>query len=857
MQLDPQSARTWLETLHGNSPGLIHVCASGHWTGLACTNIDQALAYIETMDRAEKASIYVRATTLATVPDSFTRGSETDALALPGLWGDIDIDGPGHKHDPNKYEGRPLVPDEAGALELIAESGLPEPTLWIHSGGGMYPWWLLDEPHVINGDLDHIRLLSEEWQQAIERAARARGWHYGTGVKDIARVLRVVGTVNRKVPDTPKMCRIVSGGGGHRYTLTDLHQATQAIKANLPAPTPPPLPPTRVISSPTSLPSTQIRAGDALEDEPWDSSLLLGGAGWAIHHTTSSAIYWTRPGKNPRDGYSATTGRDPAKDRLFVFSDEAGLPTQEPLTKFFVYTELHHGGDFRSARRTLQELGFGPPAPEPISKPDPWVFDEGAEGPVVTPVTWKRFEWDDLGNGERFSVRYQHRVRFTNHQQWLHWDGRKWQENADILVEELAGCLVRDLVRLEANFYSTELGEDEKDTEQGKFVKWAGKQGSDARVRAMVSRGRTQHQIQVHVNDFDTQPMLFNCHNGVLDLSTGGLLSHDYSRLIRRYSPVLFDPDAKAPLWEQFLSEVVPDVELRLFLQRMIGYSLTGHTGEQVLFCHVGAGANGKSTLKRVLSKLFGDYFLVLSPAVLLADRNGRAADDGKLAAIVSRRFLEASESGRGRRWDEEMVKRLTGDDLITARHMYQEDFTFEVTGKVHLFTNELPHVSITESMWRRLRVFPWEVSIPEEDRDRDLARKLEGELPGILNWALVGCLDWQRIGLAPPPKSLASTVQYRSDEDTLGEFMETCLVEARGNFEPSSTVYQAYRNWADRMGLKPMSSPALTRSLTERGLEYHRTKAARGFNDVRVTNPGPNWISGAHPWTGGDVNPN
>lgn len=855
MELDPQSVREWLQLLHGNSPGLIHVCASGHWTGLACEDIDQALAYVETMDRANKSGIYVRATTLRGPLESGARGSESDALALPGLWGDIDIEGPGHKHDPDKYEGRPLVPDEASARELITDSGLPEPTLWVHSGGGLYPWWLLSEPHSINGDLDYIRQLSESWQQAIERAARARGWHYGTGVKDIARVLRIPGTVNRKVIDTPTMCRIVGGGGGHQYTLADLHQATESIKANLPVPTPPP---SAVRTNPRAiLPSTQIRAGDALEDEPWESNLLLGGAGWVVHHTTSSAVYWTRPGKDPREGYSATTGKDPARDRLYVFSDEAGLPTQESLTKFAVFAHLHHGGNFREARRELQELGFGPPAPEPIMPLDPWVFDDSPEGPVVTPVTWKRFEWDDLGNGERFAVRHQHLVRFTNHQQWLQWNGRRWIEDADILVEEMAGRLVRNLAHLEADFYSTELGEDQKLTEREQFIKWANKQGSDARIRAMVARGRTQPQLQANTRDFDTEPMLFNCHNGVLDLATGTLSPHHYSLLMRRMSIVDFDPDAKAPLWEQFLADVVPDVELRLFLQRMIGYSLTGDVSEQVLFCHVGSGANGKSTFKRVLGKMFGDYFLVMSPTILLADRNNRAADDGKLAAIPTRRFLEASESGRGRRWDEEMVKRLTGDDVMTARHMYQEDFQFEVMGKVHLFTNELPHVSITESMWRRLRVFPWEVVIPDERKDKNLARKMEGELPGILNWAVAGCLDWQRIGLAPPPRAMASVSQYRADEDILGEFVETCLAEAPGYFEASAAIYSAYRNWSERMGLKPMSSPSLTKALGERGLTYHRTKAARGFLDIRVVVPGPNWIAGAQPWGGGDASPN
>lgn len=859
MKLDPTAVADWLTYLHGEHEGLIHVCAVGNWTGQACETVEQAVAYVEAMDRARKSGIYVRATTLKGPLDPHTRGSDSDSYSIPGLWADIDLEGPGHKHDPDKHEGRLLVPDEAGARELIAGSGLPEPTLWVCSGGGYYPWWMLPEPHVIGDDLPYIRALSENWHRIIEQAARERGWHYGTQVSDLSRVLRIPGTVNRKILDTPTMCRIVSGGGD-RYSLTNLNGYIQAcqLKPPKPAPNPPyqhepvghPIPP--VAGTSTTLPSTGERPGDALEDEPWDSQLLLGGTGWQVHHTIGSVTYWTRPGKNPREGHSASTGMAADRDRMWVFTDATELPPNEPLTKLGVYTHLHHGGDFREAARALRDLGFGLPAPEPVAQPDPWIFEDSPSGPVVVPIAWRRFEWDDLGNGERFAVRYQHQVRFTEHEQWLSWDGRRWCEKGGILVEELAGFLVRDLARLEADFYSPETPEDAKESERDKFLKWIGKQGSDARVRAMVARGRVQRLIRARTNDFDTQQMLLNCHNGVLDLATGELSPHDQSKLMRRITDVSFDPSAHCPLWDKFLGEVVPDLELRAYLRRVIGYSLTGETGEQVLFTHLGTGANGKGTFKQVLSKLFGDYYLVMSPMVLLADKNGRAGEDGKLAAITSRRFLEASESGRGRRWDEEAVKRITGEDTITARHMYQEDFQFRPVGKVHLFTNELPHVSITDSMWRRLRVFPWEVSIPEEERDKKLAHKLEEELPGILNWALQGCLDWQRYGLAPPPKAVESLGKYKSNEDILADFIETALEPTVDTYlEPSSTIYQAYRTWADRMGLKPMSQPALSRTLEDRGMQLARTKKVRGFRGVRVTNPGPNWISGAHPWTG------
>jgi putative DNA primase/helicase len=199
---DPGAVRAFLDTLHGDSPGLVHICSTGNWAGEAFDDLDAATDYAGQLDLGRPAGVYVRATTIAAAPTFGTRGSAADSVALPGLWADVDIAGPGHK-------AHGLPPDEQAARRIVTESALPDPTLWVHSGGGLYPWWLFDKPHVIDGDLDATTALSQCWQAELGAAAARLGWTYGTGVGDLARVLRLPGTVNRKA-DRERPCRVIA-----------------------------------------------------------------------------------------------------------------------------------------------------------------------------------------------------------------------------------------------------------------------------------------------------------------------------------------------------------------------------------------------------------------------------------------------------------------------------------------------------------------------------------------------------------------------------------------------------------------------------------------------------------------------
>jgi hypothetical protein len=349
MDLNLDETREWLEIVYGDTPGYLHICSVGDWKGMAFSHedphqIDKALAYIQGIHARGAEGIYLRATTLRQAPHEGSRGGDDLSFYLPGLWADIDIAGPGHK-----TKGT-LPPSTAEAMKIVRASGLPEPSHWIHSGGGIYPWWILDSPHEIE-DVEFARSLSNGWQQALLRGALKLGYSYGTGVGDLSRVLRIPGTVNRKAG----LERPCSGDGpfawsGERFQIQDL---VDALAATIPAPQPTP-----VVTEWTK--SGPQRTGESPGDEfnrtaSWRDILMPHGWDWI--RKQGDTWYLRRPGKT-QGGHSATL-RD-STDKLWVFSEEAHpLEAFRLYDKFGAFAALEHHGDFREAARFLGSKGYG------------------------------------------------------------------------------------------------------------------------------------------------------------------------------------------------------------------------------------------------------------------------------------------------------------------------------------------------------------------------------------------------------------------------------------------------------------------------------------------------------------------
>jgi len=436
----------------------------------------------------------------------------------------------------------------------------------------------------------------------------------------------------------------------------------------------------------------------------------------------------------------------------------------------------------------------------------------------------------DVGNAELFVKEHGHEVRFCYPWgRWFVWDGRRWAPDTQGRVELLAKQTIRRLY-MAALDYEPEIRE--------KIAKHALQSEKAPRIRALLEMARSEPGIPVLPEQLDRDPWLLNVLNGTLNLRTGELRKHRKQDLITKLAPVEFDPEATAPLWEAFLERVIPDPEVREFLQRAVGYSLTGDTSEQCLLLLYGTGQNGKSTFLETVRSLLGDYAQHTDFETFLAQRHKEIRND--IARLAGARFVTALEVEAGKKLAESLIKLLTGGDTVTARFLYSEFFEFKPTFKLFLACNHKPVIRGTDlAIWRRIRLVPFTVTIPEEEQDPHLADKLKQELPGILNWALEGCLAWQRDGLRPPTQVLEATKSYREEMDILGEFLAVCCKESVGARISSTLLYQEYLSWCERENEHPISRKTFMMRLRERGFDVVRSHGRRFFVGLTLRQEG------------------
>jgi len=439
----------------------------------------------------------------------------------------------------------------------------------------------------------------------------------------------------------------------------------------------------------------------------------------------------------------------------------------------------------------------------------------------------------DLGNARRLSFAFGDFLRHVGGKAgWLSYDGKRWITNAVAEVYQSAKDVVRSI--------SMEAADQEDDNERQKLTKWGLTSESAPKIRAMVELAQSEPQIAAKLEDFDRDPMLLNCTNGTLDLRTGELRPHRREDLITQVAGTAYDPSAECPQWLAFLSRIFRgNQELISFMQRTIGYALTGSVAEQVLFFLYGIGKNGKSTLLEVVRKVFGDFSQAASFSTLLANKNsGGPRND--IARMRARRFVTAIEAGAGRTLDEPVVKQLTGSDTIAERALYAEAVEFEPTHKLFLAANHKPTIRGTDiGIWRRIMLIPFEVEIPEPERDPHLKEKLLQEAPGILAWAVRGCLEWQRDGLRPPAEVLAATENYRSEMDTVAPFFEArCVIEPRASVK-AGELYGAYKTWAEGAGESPISQSAFGLRLNEKGYRMEKRPDGKRRIGIRLRQDG------------------
>ena len=403
---------------------------------------------------------------------------------------------------------------------------------------------------------------------------------------------------------------------------------------------------------------------------------------------------------------------------------------------------------------------------------------------------------------------------------WLVWDGQRWRTEDTLAATDLIRSVCRQTAVRADN------------------PKVAAKLASAGTVGGVERLARADRRHAATTDEWDADPWLLNTPGGVVDLKTGRMRPHE--RADRMTKITTATPSGDCPIWRQFIDEVTGgDKELQSYLQRMVGYALTGSTQEHALFFLYGTGANGKSVFVNTLATILGDYATNAPMDTFMETRTDRHPTD--MAGLRGARFVAAIETEQGKRWAESKLKNLTGGDKLSARFMRQDFFEFFPQFKLFVAGNHKPAIrNIDEAMKRRLHLIPFTITVPPERRDKNLQQKLLAERDGILAWAVQGCLDWQRHGrLSPPQRVVDATEEYFEAEDALGRWLDERCVREPNAKSLTAELFNDWKQWAEASGEFVGAQRRFSDLLITRGLDKWRNgMGVRGFQGIGLKHP-------------------
>lgn len=618
----------------------------------------------------------------------------------------------------------------------------------------------------------------------------------------------------------------------------------------------------------------QTRPGDDFQlRASWDE--ILTPHGWLAVTMQAGTTYWMRPGKkfSGKNSHSATTGHAGvgAADRLYVFSSSTVFNPETPYNKFHAYAVLNHGGDFSSAAKELARLGYGTPASSHddarmvldsvkatqapvVLEQAGSVSDKAAHTETVLPeklLPETLGHWDESyprpklrhedfldesftvrGAGNLYAKAYEDAFRYCGFQKaWHFWDGKVWRrdsadrfEDASKHLLDIGDVAVREAEACEAPYARKMRQYVEKlsNMPSPNIPRWA----------------RSDKRIAVDAEDFDAVDKLITLKNGIYDLESHTLMPHDPKMLLTKAMPVTFDKDSEAPKWLSFLEDVLPDVEVRNYLQRAVGHALLGKAEQRALFLLHGKSGCGKSQFIRVIEQLFGDFAETATPATF----NGQsktASITNDLNDLKGKRFVSVSELDEGEQLNESLVKRLTGGDTAKSRALWQENTKWRVKFGLFMATNNLPRLSSDDdAIWRRVKPvhFP---TIVKEHREEilGLAEKIFAEeASGVLNWVLDGVREYQEKGLDDLPQIANAAENYRKEVDVVEQFLAQSIddnvIRVDEEQEIQSTqLHSMYVEWCRSNGIKGILAIRRFSQRVERaGYAKRRSNTARFF---------------------------
>jgi putative DNA primase/helicase len=444
----------------------------------------------------------------------------------------------------------------------------------------------------------------------------------------------------------------------------------------------------------------------------------------------------------------------------------------------------------------------------------------------------------DTGNGNtlaRYAVGRVHYVREWD--DWVVWDGSRWKERSELEVVEMAKYCVRDRYERACRSLGSITRVEDEDAKKRKLnsvkrvLAWCIASEDARHIHAAVDMAKSVPTVLRDASQFNVDPWLLNCVNGTLDLRTCELFPHSPESMLTKLCPTAYDDSAECPRWEQFLVEVLVDPELVSWMQRFLGYCLTGAVREHVIAIFHGGGRNGKTTLVNTVKNVLGDDYAGFTPPGFFAKSRGEVHPT-KLVELYGKRFVADRETGDGMRLDEELAKLASGGEELKARRLYEDFWSFKPTHKLVLSTNHAPTVrGMDEAIWSRLRLVPFGVSFLGRE-DFALESTLASEASGVLRWMVAGCQEWQRRGLGAAASVQAATAAYRSDQDTVSEFVSQSFDRAAGSRVRADEVASMYIAWCRARNIAAVTARTFTSALGKLG--WQRDDTRKYYLDVR-----------------------
>lgn len=405
----------------------------------------------------------------------------------------------------------------------------------------------------------------------------------------------------------------------------------------------------------------------------------------------------------------------------------------------------------------------------------------------------KIYEQNDTGNAERMFDLFGNNLKYSyENKLWYYWDGKVWREDLVGQIKKLADRCIEEM--------RTEAFQSDDPEMQMQLLKWANKTANSKLKENMIKELQHIGTIPVLTSELDTQKDFINCNNGIVNLRNGELIPHDPNYLCTKITKSNYDnSESKKPkLWLDFLDVVTQgDKELQEYIQKAVGYSLTGSTKEQCMFFLYGLGRNGKSTFLDIISELGGTYASHSQPETIMTKSQLGNNTLSDIARLRGARFVTTVEPNENVKLNEGLVKQLTGGDKVTARFLYGREFEFVPEFKIWLGANHKPVIKGTDDgIWRRIRLIPFTAQIPDNKVDKNLKHKLKAELPLIMKWAVDGAIKWQREGLKIPKVVEEATKEYRKEMDRLAEFVEQYIIFDVDGKIKASDLYMCYCEW-------------------------------------------------------------